>query len=103
MHVKAAMNSYMLPHGTRSSAMPRVKIAATCTATPTHVSENASRSQKPDGQRLAGLLVTTSTGGRFLPVVVAEPAAAAGPLAAGPPPPAPTSSGTATSAGSVAP
>src|SRR5215469_8319815 len=54
MHVNAPMNSYMLPHGTRSSASPRVRTASTCRTTPVHVRPNAIRSQKPDGQRLAG-------------------------------------------------
>jgi hypothetical protein len=54
MHVNAAMNSYMLPHGTRSSASPRVVTAMSWDTSPTQVRPNAVRSQKPVGPRRAG-------------------------------------------------
>ncbi len=58
MQVNAVMNSYMLPHGTRCSASPRVTMPRMCAASPSTVSASAARSQSPAGgpparQRLA--------------------------------------------------
>src|ERR1035441_10975088 len=51
MQVIAVMNSYMLPHGTRCSEMPRVRMPVTWAARPMQVSVNASRTQNPAGRR----------------------------------------------------
>src|ERR1022692_2613302 len=47
MQLMAIMNSYMLPHGTRCSDSPRVRMPVTCVARPTQVSANAVRIQRP--------------------------------------------------------
>src|ERR1019366_4546267 len=53
MQVIAVMNSYMLPHGTRCSEMPRVRMPVTWAARPMQVSVNASRTQNPAGGQAA--------------------------------------------------
>ena len=68
MQVNAAMNSYMLPHGVRCSASPRVRMASTWPVTPMQVRPNASRSQKPDGHRAAAGARRRRAGCRYRPV-----------------------------------
>ena len=43
MPVPVSVNSNMLAHGTRSAAMPRSTMAATCSSQPRIVSANAMR------------------------------------------------------------
>src|ERR1700685_2971435 len=96
MQVIAARNSYMLPHGTRCSARPRVRIADTWKVAPTQVRANAVRTQSPDGQRPAAGLPGTAGGGPGR--VGWAGTTTAGTATAGPPAPTATSSGASTSA-----
>src|ERR1700751_3557234 len=47
MQVSAVMNSYMLPHGARCTASPRVTIAITCASMPSALSDTATRIHGP--------------------------------------------------------
>src|SRR5712691_11590432 len=61
--VMAAMNSYMLPHGTRSSARPLLATEVMWNASPAQVSRNAPRSHVPSGHS-DGLAVVSAGSGR---------------------------------------
>src|SRR5207248_8162140 len=86
----AMMNSYMLPHGTRCAANPRVTMAARCSSQPTAVSTSAPRPANP-AMRAFSASPGAASGG-------AEGATGAGAPGAAVRPPAPTSSRSATRA-----
>ena len=63
----AAMNSYMLPHGTRCSARPLLATEHDLEATPTQVSTNAARSHGPCGPQRGLAAVAAARAGRGAP------------------------------------
>src|SRR5258708_29973653 len=82
--VMAAMNSYMLPHGTRCSASPLVGTEVICRASPAHVSRNAARTHGPDGQSDWLGTASAGSGRRRPPDPVGSSPRAATPSAAPP-------------------
>src|SRR5690348_6624537 len=111
----AVTNSYMLPHGTRCSESPRVRIPRMWVTSPSTVRASAARIHGPAGapparQRLAATVPTAPVpappprGEAGGPAGGPEAAcAAAGDADGAPPAAAVTPAGTATRAGSVAP
>src|SRR6266436_5996113 len=80
----AAMNSYMLPQGTRCSASPLVVTAVMCRASPAQVSRKAARSHGPcgHGDRVAPATAGSrrpALPGRNLPLPLPAVSSAAGP------------------------
>jgi len=96
-------NSYMLPHGTRCSAIPRVTMPSTCVPSPTTVRPSAARIHGPAGKpparhRLGGITAGVPTalpppvwsGTTASPPLVVPPGRAGAPDTAWAATPAPT-------------
>src|SRR5215813_5997685 len=77
-HVIAMTNSYMLPHGTRCSAIPRVTMPRTCVTSPITLTASAARTHGPAGAPPARHRLAATTAG---PAAAGSDGAAAGFLA----------------------